>query len=549
MPNGNRTSASRLQISLFGSFSIRDSNGQSVLPKGSKTRALIATLATSQDLSRPRAWVQDILWSTRGQEQRAASLRQSLAELRRGWADYPGVINADRQRIWLDPAQTEILAHQEGIFLEDLSVRDPAFIAWLGLQRLHRADTQLPNLAEARGDASDDPFRKRRIAIACDPALDSATVNLVSTAHDVLNKALYETGTVDLVRSGALDRVRLDRLISIVSTRSGDETIQLRCVIEAPSSSRVIWTGQCAVVGSSVEPAVNAQLLSFCNQVAEAACQSGVALQAGAVKPDAQEHPDLTSRISLAVSSIFSIRSDLLSSAVNTLEGLLADRPQPILYGWLAQAYTIQYVERYRPADAELRERCEAACREALAGGAQNSNVLAAVANARTNISQNYLAGLQLAEQSVRLNAANPLAWWAHSNALQCVGRSELAYRAARNAQVLAETTQLQFWTDFQVSVTAALLGQTDVAIQNGERSVALVPDFRPPLRYLTALYAMGGDLDGLSRSASALKSVELDFDITQMIEDKDYPIGMMRRYGQNLTRALRDASRDTGLL
>ncbi|MEO1455077.1 MAG: hypothetical protein AAFV31_14780 [Pseudomonadota bacterium] len=530
----------RLEFRLTGSFSIRDQDGNSALPSGSKTRALIALLLTSHDLSRPRAWIQDLLWSTRGSDQKAASLRQCLAELRRTWTPYPGVLHADRQRIWLDPSTVQIVTQQPGIFLEDLSIRDPAFNAWLGLQRLQNSG---PDPRAAVAQPATRSGQKRQIAIAIDVGHDQAGLDLVAVGHDILVQMLYETGTVDLLRPTALDGHRPDRLMTLSAMAQPDGVIQMRCVLEAPKTAHILWTGQKPVMTRGVDPAGNAGLMSFCNQILEAACRPDVPLDLNGQALGASQDVDLTSQTSMAISSIFSIRSDLLQSAITTLETLLADSPQPVLYGWLAQAYTIQYVERYRPADAELRERCEAACREALAGGGQNSNVLAAVANARTNINHNYLAGLQLAEQSIKCNVANPLAWWAYSNALQCVGRSEMAHRAACNAQLLADATQLQFWADFQVSLTAALLGDTATAIENGERSVALVPDFRPPLRYLTALYAMDGDTDALTRSTAALKAAELDFSMTQMIEDIDYPIGMMRRYGKDLTRALRNAA------
>ncbi|WP_299707005.1 hypothetical protein [uncultured Tateyamaria sp.] len=381
-----------------------------------------------------------------------------------------------------------------------------------------------------------------------DPGLGPNQVELMTALHDMLALMFRETGTIAVVQPKVLERQPPDRLLSLSVSGQNDVATQIRAVLETPADARVVWTGQKGIVTDQCAQHSNAGLMAFCNQILEVTCQAERFVDLAGEHSPVPAGRDLSSSVSFAVSSIFSIRSDRIQNAVVVLEDLVTEQSHPVLYAWLAQAYTIQYVERYKPADAELRERCEEACRAALAGGAQNSNVLAAVANARTNINRNYLAGMQLAEQSIKANPANPLAWWSYSNALQCVGRSELAHRAAKNSQLLADRTSLQFWCDFQVSVTAALLGETEAAIEHGERAVALVPDFRPPLRYLTALYAMEGDSEAMGRTANALKSVELDFSVTQMIEDEDYPIGMMRRYGKNLTRALRNVASESDL-
>lgn len=532
-----------LYFQLFGSFSVEDSAGKDAAPNGTKAKALIPLLLTSPNYSRPRQWLQDMLWSTRGPDQRAASLRQCLVELRRTWAAYPDLIQADRQQIWLDPARVSVLPAENGIFLEDISVRDPAFAAWLGLQRLQHAQPS-PAVPIPRPAAGP---QKRDVAIATRHDQDHDAMLLDAAVYDVLAQVMDEKGTLSLVHPKVLESRPPDRLITLETSRMNNDSVLLRAVLEAPETSRVLQTCRRIVPATGANATCSPALLSFCNQVAEAACLPDVPWRSAGASPVVDPDLDLTSLISQAVTSIFSIRREQVQSAVDTLARLAQDTSHAVLYGWLAQAYTIQYVERYVPADAELRERCEEACRKALAGGAQNSIILAAVANARTNISRNYHAGLHLAEQSVKVNPGNPLAWWANSNALQCVGRTENAYYAARNAQALAEGTYLQFWTDFQVSLTASMLGRDDIAIYNGESAAALAPDFRPPLRYLTALYAMVGDVPSMTRTSTALQLVEQDFSLTQMIEDRDYPIGIMRRYGRPLTRALRESAQNIG--
>ena len=72
-----------ITIDLFGAFRVTDSAGASRMPNGSKTAAVLALLATEPLFERSRTYLQDMLWSDRGRDQRAASLRQCIAELKR----------------------------------------------------------------------------------------------------------------------------------------------------------------------------------------------------------------------------------------------------------------------------------------------------------------------------------------------------------------------------------------------------------------------------------------------------------------------------------
>ena len=59
-------------------------------------------LALSPDGKRARSWLQDKLWSARAPEQGAASLRQSLHELRLALGDDRDLVVADKFNVSLD---------------------------------------------------------------------------------------------------------------------------------------------------------------------------------------------------------------------------------------------------------------------------------------------------------------------------------------------------------------------------------------------------------------------------------------------------------------
>src|SRR3954447_12004927 len=77
------TGRPELRVCVIGAFRVLTHDGQDLTPRGRKARALLAILALTPSRRRSRPALQDKLWSDRGPEQGAASLRQTLTEIRK----------------------------------------------------------------------------------------------------------------------------------------------------------------------------------------------------------------------------------------------------------------------------------------------------------------------------------------------------------------------------------------------------------------------------------------------------------------------------------
>src|SRR5713101_9378615 len=77
-----------LRIALIGAFRVLAPDGEDLTPRGRKARALLAILALTPTRRRSRPALQDKLWSDRGPAQGAASLRQTLTEIRQAFGDH-----------------------------------------------------------------------------------------------------------------------------------------------------------------------------------------------------------------------------------------------------------------------------------------------------------------------------------------------------------------------------------------------------------------------------------------------------------------------------
>src|SRR6516225_5748288 len=126
-----------LRICVIGAFRVLTHDCQDLTPNGRKARALLAILAlTRPTRRRSRPALQDKLWSDRGPEQGAASLRQTLTEIRKALgehyrdclvSDLHGIgLAARRVTVDIDDADLSAFARmvEPPQLLEDLDVAD-----------------------------------------------------------------------------------------------------------------------------------------------------------------------------------------------------------------------------------------------------------------------------------------------------------------------------------------------------------------------------------------------------------------------------------------
>jgi DNA-binding SARP family transcriptional activator/TolB-like protein len=141
----------KARLRLIGQMEAWSADGESILPTGRKTRAVLAVLAMSAFRATLRSRLAELLWSRRPEEQARASLRQEIHRL----LDALGatgkqilLVNRDHLAlragtVWVDveevlrtgPARSDSLALLDGELLEDLNGVDPAFDAWLASER------------------------------------------------------------------------------------------------------------------------------------------------------------------------------------------------------------------------------------------------------------------------------------------------------------------------------------------------------------------------------------------------------------------------------
>jgi tetratricopeptide (TPR) repeat protein len=529
----------RITIRLHGPFAIRAADGRDLTPTGAKAQAIVALIASTSQLRRPRRWLQDQLWSKRAPKQASGSLRQALLEIKRSLGTYAVVLSATRSAVQLDPVRVVVDEPTSGggretEFLQGLDARDPAFESWL---RDKRAKELAPPPARApvaalRGLGLHRAAKRPTVLVQLDsfdrPAMRSQGLSVV----DLVCKSLAELHDFSVVRSEGTGGMppsasgRASLLVHVQSVESPDGRVGFRCSVEDCATLRSFWSAFSAMdnAGDAFEDSL--PCLACVQGIVQAV--SDVVARQQIVGVPGEEY-DASVLAASAMRKMFSMRYSELQAAQQLLNQAIEVSPRGLYHAWRAQLAIIRLIERQTSDSRALQEQSEEDVARALEGEPVNSNVLSAAANARVVFDQDFDTSLVLARQSIKANQANPLGWWSLANALLYSGALPSAYEVAVKAQQLADKTSLKAWADFQRSLTAAITGRIEEATAFGASAHAMSPHFRPPLRYLIALYARQGQSASSARSVRRLQALENDFSVTRLIGDRDYPASLLR--------------------
>jgi DNA-binding SARP family transcriptional activator/TolB-like protein len=217
-PPGTAPAGPILRLATLGRMVLSTASGDIAMPNR-KSQALIAYLATVTHGRETRERVAGLLWSEHDEVKARASLRQTIADVKRVLeATDPALFTADRigMRLDLDRVTTDFNeitdALEDGIlpaplleerrlaerFLEGLEDLDPAFRSWLMVQR-QRLQDRLINRLEAFLEGARDPLTIRRIG--------GALLNLEPT-HEVGCQAVIRACAIVGDIAGALKAYR-----------------------------------------------------------------------------------------------------------------------------------------------------------------------------------------------------------------------------------------------------------------------------------------------------------------------------------------------------
>ncbi|MFT5508738.1 MAG: tetratricopeptide (TPR) repeat protein, partial [Hyphomicrobiaceae bacterium] len=384
-------------------------------------------LALSPGNRRSRAWLQDKLWSDRGEQQGATSLRQSLSEIRRSLGSDKVCFRTDNQTVQLDP-QAIVLSYDHGSnnaiddveLLEGLDVRDPEFEDWLREQRRVFRDRRASNACASTNvslETRSNDISKATIRLYVQSEVSGerdGTEVLTCAVSDMMAKSIKEMLSADVIdqrriattpeRESAITDVDALELTSEFASVNGLELF--RFSLTHTLDNTVIWTDTVPCQSLFEQGADSTEPLRHVNQVANIAAS----FVANAVPSNRPERLALH-YCQLGVTHLFRLgRANF--EAADRLFGQAYDlHPRGLFLGWRAYLRLFMHAERQFLCRQTLDEEALEYAAKAMELEPYNSVVTSLAAHVHLTVKRSYASAYELAEQSIQLNRANCLGW------------------------------------------------------------------------------------------------------------------------------------------
>jgi tetratricopeptide (TPR) repeat protein len=556
-----------VQIKVLGPFRVIRPGGEDCTPKSRKTCALLALLALSQGKRRTRVWLQDRLWGTRGREQGAASLRQSLVEIRRAFGTDRECLFSDNTLVGLATGLVQVdldVLPDSGLargslnveLLEGMDIGYEDFEDWLREQRQLLAERILAaaHLAEplepAPPDAGNNRFNAGNLIVFSNTDL-TANPHFLGLADELLDnvgKTVRELGSAQIVDQrigdgamtehlrGSGDRPVLwlrSRILgdhipgntAIANQPPGDQnSARIRLTLIAQPGNEMVWSSVLHVDGQSRSKAGEVRLLRHVN---EAACV--------AIEQLSRRHAtgngasEAAAICNAGIRHLFKLGKENFARADTLFAEAFDMEPRGVYLAWRAYLRTFLHAEQRDVCRKSIDEEAFAYLRQAVEIEPNNSYVAALGAHVYSLIRRSYVSAYELAERSIEINPSNPIGWACLGIAKCYLGNSNEGFQDTLVARSIAGYAPCRYQLDALSCIAGAMAGRLDEAIQLGEASHALAPNFASPLRYLTALYFHQGETDRSFEISEKLRVIEPDFSYRKL-KERDYPAAGLRK-------------------
>ena len=518
-----------VRIHVFGAFCVTGPDGDDLTPRSEKGQALLALLLTAPQHKRTRSWLQDKLWSRSDPARGATNLRQVLATLRRALGHWDYLLQADRRTVWLDATlvrsdwmiarRTTRLPSWKGS-TSTIPNSAPGWRPCAAGRRRARSAARFPRHRATKpgAGASRSTGRPRRVGLSPISKPNSSPFS-PGACWKPASRRSRPPATTRAIRWQSMFRWR--------SRRSAKAATACGFRVLRPERRRILWSTAETI---RIAPAAVGDTPSLMALVANA--QAAIMRE---ISREADLPPGLDpeSRVlARSAQRVFSFDADTLTRTDRSLTELQDGRERGVVLAMRAQISVIRDIERLSAAPQETAEQGLYLAAKAIEADPFNSQVLSAAANAQVFLKWDIDTGAELAEMALHTNRSNPLAWWAQANVALYTQSFDRALECAMTATQLARGTPLQFWCQFQLGLAALAAGQLELARRSLETSAAIAPSFRPPRRYLLALYAHLGQMGRASRMAKDLAALEETFSLDAFARDHDYPVSLARRMG-----------------
>lgn len=524
--------STKLRFRTFGVFRVTAPDGADLTPRSRKACGLLALLLDAPDFARPRALLQDKLWSDRAPLQGAASLRQALTEIRVAFRDHRDVLHGDRWTVTLDHERVEAdfrdpvaraRARQQGeLFLGDVDVRDGEFENWLRDRRQAFEDAPEPDLTK-RFPEDLSSFAPPNLVLAIRATEPGSRIG--RSVVQAVARGVADRGSIAMrweeshgaSRAGETLTYRLEADERLVANGTS-VSLQLTSL----DSGLVRWQ-----IDGPVPKGVSDEAeVEFARLVSEGVDRTvhTLSMAYGGGRPGAD--PTLFFRL---IEAVFTKRGLDYDEASRGFRLCFEQERRGVYLAWQALMSCYMLGER-RPCDVDaLKSQTRELLCEAIKLEPHNALVLALSSYTQGFVLKNVTVAHELAVRGLRLDRGSVLGWLSMGVASNYLGQFDEGYACLTKARAIAGEGPYRHMVDLHAGISAALTGRFAQAISILETVHTLTPDFAPPLRYLLATYFKIGETDRAEDTIRRLRRLEPDF-VMPDLRDPGYPVPALQR-------------------
>lgn len=513
-----------LLASVVGGVSVTDQNGRDYTPSGKKARALIALLLFSKNCKRSREWIQSMLWSDRGPEQSAGSLRQALSELRRSLDQHRDLLITRAGSVQLNSEFIKLKNDLGSIattsdICEDLdSIKDAEFENWL--RDLRQQYVVAPRKVEQRSNV---PVLLISVAVQD----NQAGARVVDLLRNEIVKSLLEFSDIRIseIGSGTHEAVTSPgpgvflRISALVLNDKVTASIRL----ETLSGNWIVWQSPNEDFSIDVEEEAFWRLRCL-SQTTVSRLQDEFERQSG----DTRSGPFAQALANRAMRLLFRFGRQDLIDADSLLKSAYELDPRGVYLSWRAFIRNTAIFEHLTDSFLEPCEGYELHA-TALGDDPLNSYTLVFAGQHSFVNDRDPVFGQSLCDKALEINPSNAMGWAFRSNMLILQGEDEQAAQAAKRGLELASGQPCRSSLQINACLSGIAAGNYHEAVTYGRINQMSPTKCQAIRRFLFALFrALEMPVEAENQIAM-IRTREPDFRTEDLLRT-DYPTWTLQK-------------------
>ncbi|MFP7570055.1 hypothetical protein [Marivita sp. S2033] len=506
--------AAELEISLFGSCVLRHTDPRAGDITGAKHRALFALLVTAPLNRRSRSFLQETLWGLADYESGHQNLRRALSDLRKRIGDnFDKILTVSNKEIEIDMARIKVIGGPaDGPFLDDLNVREPAFVAWRDGVRA-RPDTvkALCTISKKTGPARIRPrvcalplavpAGDRDLAIAGDWIAEEtcrmmSRSSLLSVISHLSGRAMSQR-FVDLVN--VRKTLDVDFLMTGAMRRHGDLLVADVDFIDVHTGT-LLWNRHLSCGAAHFAQDAADWLVNVVQSVGRSIAETALHVGRQTPLPDLPDHRLL---IAGATAMHHPRLGDFLRARQLLDEAASRAPDNPNVLSWLGKWYVLSIFKNYSTDRAGDTQRALDCTARALDLDPQSSFGLTIDGFVNGNILKNMDLAEKRYAAAQDINPSESLAWLLRGSLLAFRDEGQSAIRATKMARDLSPIDPFAYYFDSLASSAYLAGGEYEKALELADRSLE-VND-----RHISTLRSRIAALHALDRGAEARQTAD----------------------------------------